>query len=386
MQGPARPENPDPTTRRAALDPDVTRAGKAPTTVLLVAGVAALCTCACRRIEDGRPASQQIPTKTMERPSDLEVVQPTTMVVPDFARVAQVLGPSVVTVVATVPRPGGRKSKALRGLGSGVVVKHKYILTNEHVVASATRVDVELSNGTRIPAEVAVAEPLVDLALLELQDGLDSLEPITWADEDPSPGQWVMAMGQPFGLGHTVTVGVVSGLGRDHDDLGRPAGLDPDGFWSFIQTDASINIGNSGGPLVDASGHVVGITTAVRNDGQGLAFAIPSTMAQRFVEEAIEHGRVRLARLGIKAENEANPQVTGRASAVRVTEVEDGSPGARAGLQPGDLLLSIDGTDVTRVSEVAYLTQLQGVGAQLDVTIARNGEQTQVLLVPGEAT
>ena len=343
----------------------------------------------CRKIDEGGSRPRAVASTEAKAGDHSERTVgnpgPTTMIVPDFARVADTVAPSVVTVISTVPRPAGRPNKALRGLGSGVVVKHKYILTNEHVVASASRVDVELATGERIPAEVEVAEPLLDLALLKLERGIDEVPSVQWSDDEPRPGQWVMAVGQPFGLGHTVTVGVISGLDRDHDDLGRPAGLDPDGFWSFIQTDASINIGNSGGPLVGADGTIVGITTAVRNDGQGLAFAIPAAMAQRFVDEAIDHGRVRLARLGIKAENDAGPEVSGRVPAVRVTQVEPGGPGAKAGLEAGDYILSMGGTGVRRVSEVAYLTQLHGVDAKLDVTLVRDGQTSQTVLIPVEA-
>ena len=175
----------------------------------------------------------------------------------------------------------------MRGIGAGMIVSaNGQVLTNEHVVASAEQVDVELSSRDRVSAQVLVRDPLLDLALLQLDTRVEGLIPVEFRDQSAVPGEWVMAVGQPYGLGNTVTVGVVSGLGRDYVDLGRPKGLRADGIWSFIQTDASINIGNSGGPLVDVRGKVVGITTAVRRDGQGLAFAIPGDMARRFIEEA----------------------------------------------------------------------------------------------------
>ena len=209
-------------------------------------------------------------------------------------------------------------------------------------------------------------------------------------EADPVPGEWVMAVGQPFGLGHTVTVGVISGLHRDHADLGRPEGLRADGIWSFIQTDASINIGNSGGPLVDAEGAVVGVTTAVRSDGQGVAFATPAPMVRRFLEEAWTHGRVRKARLGIKADNsfvsaDTDSALAGRGAVVRVTEVDETGPAAKAGLVEGDLILSIGGRPVERVSDVAYLTQLLGVGSRVQLTIKRDGRAPeQVIVIPSE--
>lgn len=360
--------------------------------ILVASGCLLLATSsACRRVERPRPQPKVVvpPAKhedaapSSPAPNGVPLVAPG----PDFASLAEQLGPSVVTVISTVPREGGRRNKVVRGLGSGMLVSaNGEILTNEHVVAWATRVDVELSNGERYPARILVAEPLLDLALLELDGDLDGLLPVTFSDEPPRPGEWVMAIGQPFGLGHTLTVGVISGLGRDHDDLGRPDGLRADGIWNFIQTDASINIGNSGGPLVNTRGHVVGITTAVRNDGQGLAFAMPGAMGRRFLEEARTHGRVRHTRLGIKAENASGMELPGnRSVAVRVTQVDPAGPAGQAQLQPGDYILAIDGVPVRRVSDVAYLTQLRGVGAELDVTVVgSDGLRRQVAVTPIE--
>jgi len=306
-----------------------------------------------------------------------------TIVVPDFARIAEQLSPSVVTVISTV-RGRTSSGKTVRGMGSGMLVSARgQVLTNEHVIAGASRVQVELSSRDRLDARILYADPLLDLALLELDGVTAELTPVEFSDRDPAPGEWVMAVGQPFGLGHTVTVGVIGGLGRDHDDLGRPAGLRPDGIWSFIQTDASINIGNSGGPLVDANANVVGITTAVRSDGQGLAFAIPSAMARSFLEEVWTYGRVRHARLGIKADNAVDGELPGRGSVVRITEVEEAGPAAKAELAAGDFILAIDDKPVARVSDVAYLTQLHGVGSRMTMTVKRGAlPAEQVLVIP----
>jgi S1-C subfamily serine protease len=262
-----------------------------------------------------------------------------------------------------------------------VVSANGQVLTNEHVVASAKHVEVELAGGERLTARVLHADDMLDLALLELDGVPEGVTPVAISEHAPTPGEWVMAVGQPFGLGHTVTVGVIGGLGRDHDDLGRPEGLRADGIWSFIQTDASINTGNSGGPLVDADGHVVGITTAVRLDGQGLAFAIPAAMVRRFLDDVWTFGRVRHTRLGIKAENAEAGVLPGRGSLVRVTAVDASGPAAHAGIEVGDLVIAIDGHVVRRVSDVAYLAQLAGVGARLNMTIRRDGGTAQELLV-----
>ena len=344
----------------------------------------------CRRVEESPPGSRTPPARVVETPT--REAPPSngghTIVVPDFARVAQQMSPSVVAVISTVQGRGASgQRKNLRGVGSGMLVSARgQVLTNEHVIAKASRVQVELSNGDRFEARTLYADPLLDLALLEVQNTRSDLAPVEFSERPATPGEWVMAVGQPFGLGHTVTVGVVSGLGRDHDDIGRPPSLRADGIWSFIQTDASINIGNSGGPLVDADGKVVGIATAVRADGQGLAFAIPAPMARRFLEEVRTYGRVRHARLGIKAENAVDGELPGLGSVVRITKVEKAGPAAKAELMEGDFILSINEQPVTRVSDVAYLTQLHGVGSRLTMTVKRGEEAPeQVLLIPAMA-
>jgi len=293
----------------------------------------------------------------------------------------------VVAVISTVEASDeGGDPRVVRGIGSGVVVSaHGQVLTNEHVVAGATKVHVELVTHERIPASVVCVDPRLDLALLQLDTQVEGLVPVELRDAAARPGEWVMAVGQPYGLGHTVTVGVVSGLGRDYADLGRPAGLRSDGVWSFIQTDASINIGNSGGPLVDVEGRVVGITTAVRADGQGLAFAVPSAMAKHFLHEVWTYGRVRQPRLGLRAEDAEAGTLPGRGAVVRVTAVEDGGPAALAGLAANDFILAVDGNTVTRVSQVAYWTELVGVGADLDLTVVGADGQARLVTVRAAA-
>lgn len=339
---------------------------------------------ACRRIDEPPgPMAPPPATVTATQPAAPSTAETTTIVVPDFARVADKLSSSVVTVTYTVPGRATDPRKVVRGLGSGMIVSaHGQILTNQHVIAEAENIEVELSSRDRVGARLLYGDPLLDLALLELESTPDGLVPVEFSKSEPTPGEWVMAVGQPFGLGNTVTVGVISGLHRDHRDLGKPAGLDADGIWSFIQTDASINIGNSGGPLVDMHGKVVGITTAVRADGQGLAFATPAPMARRFLEEVWTHGRVRHARLGIAAED-VDGVLPGRGSVARITKVDPDGPGAKAALEVGDLVLAIDDKPISRVSEVAYLTQLRGVGANVTFTVKRGDSAAeQVVVVP----
>ena len=347
----------------------------------LLAALAVLVTLvACREVEGpategaGPPVNRPVQPLVVSRESPQTSVQ-----LPDFAGVARRVGPSVVGVITTVADNGVRR----RGIGSGMIVSVRgEVLTNQHVVAQARAIHVQLADGTQVEADVVVADPLLDLALLQLRGEPPQLRPVEFRERDPEPGEWIMAVGQPFGLGDTVTVGVVSGLGRDYGDLGRPLGLDPNGVWSFIQTDASINIGNSGGPLVDLDGRVVGITTAVRQDGQGLAFATPAAMAIRFIDEVRTYRRMRHTRLGINVEDDSD--IPGFATVVRVTRVDPDGPGDRASLEIDDLIVAYDGATISRASELAYLTQLAGVGAEVTLTIARGRDQRtrQVVIIP----
>jgi S1-C subfamily serine protease len=337
---------------------------------------------ACRAIDDPAP-SDDAPIRAHAGPMIDNEPLDTDVTLPAFANVAKAVGPSVVGVISTVEVDGGR----MRGIGSGMVLSvHGEILTNEHVVRGAAAVKVQLADDTQVDATIVVADHLLDLAVLQIQGEVSNLQPVRFRgrEQPPMPGEWIMAIGQPFALGDTVTVGVISGLGRDHADLGSPADLDPEGLWSFIQTDASINIGNSGGPLVDVDGRVVGITTAVRQDGQGLAFAIPSEMALEFIDEVRTYRRMRHTRLGIQARNDSD--VDGMPSAVRVTHIDADGPGERARLQVDDLILRIDGQPISRVSEVAYLTQLAGVGAEVKLLVQRAGgdRRTETLVIVPE--
>ncbi len=301
-----------------------------------------------------------------------------------FGEVVDDLEGKVVAVISTVERrDDDGRNRVQRGIGAGVIVSEAgEILTNEHVVASASAVHVELADLRRVEARVLVREPRLDLALLRLEQPVAGLEPVRFRDHPARPGEWVMAVGQPFGLGNTVTVGIVSGLARDFAELGGPEGLRPDGVWSFIQTDASVNIGNSGGPLVDVDGEVVGITTAVRVDGQGLAFAIPVEIVDHFLTEIREHGRVRHPRLGIRAKNVGPEVFPARMRAVAVTQVDPGGPGDAAGLRADDIVLAVEGEPVGRVSDVTYRVLLHGAREPLRLSVARGETRLELELQP----
>jgi S1-C subfamily serine protease len=311
--------------------------------------------------------------------SQTVVAAPAAPALPDFAELAGRMSPSVVSVVSALPPEGRKDRRPRRGVGSGMVVREDgQVLTNQHVIAGAMSFAIQYDDGTRVAARLVHGDPALDLALLAPEISEPRRVPVRLSERRLRPGEWTMAIGHPFGLGDTVTVGVISGLGRDHDDLGRPEELDPEGVWSFIQTDASINLGNSGGPLVDLRGEVVGLTTAVRSDGQGVAFAVPAPMARKFLTEVWTHGRFRHARLGVDVgEVDERP-------AVRVLRVSPGGPAARGGLLPGDLILAVAEVPIARVSELAYHSRLSGVDVPLVLAVQRGATRLAVEIVPDE--
>lgn len=289
---------------------------------------------------------------------------------PDFQEVSARLRSSVVSVITD----GEREGRPRWGMASGVVVgPKKRILTNAHALQGASQVYVQQGQRPYLRAKVLASDPRVDLALLEVESptspALSELVPIQWRDSPLAPGQWAICMGHPYGLGHTVTVGVVSGTGRDYDDMGRPPGLLPEGWWSMVQVDAAINVGNSGGPVVDREGKAMGIATAIRKDGQGLAFAIPATMARHFVQEVETHQELRVAQLGAKVQEMGAGEVVGRLQSLKVLRVTPQGPAQQAGLRPGDIVLRTDTRELHRLSALAFEVQRRGVGASLPLWV-----------------
>ncbi|MFY0540303.1 S1C family serine protease [Nannocystis pusilla] len=348
----------------------------------VVVGLVALV--ACRPLDDEAPpppVSSDSP-KAEPTPSPPPVRPPRSAALPDFAAVTEQIAPSVVSVICTLPQATGRPK---RGVGSGTIVRADgLVVTNAHVVPiTASAIDVEYANQERVRAQVIHREPLLDLAVIAPDPPRVDQAPVVFRERPVRPGEWVLAVGHPFGLGDTVTVGVVSGLGRDWVDVGKPEDLPQDGFFSFVQTDASINTGSSGGPIVDLRGEVLGIATAVRGEGTGIGFAVPAPMVRRYLEEVLTHGRFRRVRLGLRAVDD--DEFPGRMATVKVTRVEAAGPGAKAGLQVDDFILSVAGRPVSRVSEVAYLTQLIGVDGPIELQVQRAGEPLRsVTLAPVE--
>ena len=288
------------------------------------------------------------------------------------------VGPAVVRVetIADGQRRGG--------VGSGVVIANDgLVLTNSHVVAGAKRVRLAFAEGGDAEARVLGDDPDTDLALLRAEVPAGTPAAKLGDSKTLRRGHLVVAIGNPLGFESTVTAGVVSALGRSL--RGRGGRLIDD----VIQTDAALNPGNSGGPLVSANGEVVGINTAMINGAQGICFAVASNTAVFVVSEFIAHGRVRRAYIGIAGQTVPLSRRVALAAqagprAVRIGEMVAGGPAAVAGLQVGDVLLSLDGAPVTGTDDLIRLLSAGRIEREIEITYLRNGKLETVSVRPVE--
>ncbi len=299
---------------------------------------------------------------------------------------AERVGPAVVSVdVRHRVARRGRVARELPGQGSGFVfTPDGFILTNSHVVHGATQVEVALADGRRRRAELVGDDPDTDLAVLRV-------EPATLAVAELGDsaalrvGQLVIAIGNPLGFQSTVTAGVVSALGRSFRSVtGR---LIDD----VVQTDAALNPGNSGGPLVDSSGRVVGVNTAVILPAQGICFAVGINTAKFVAAQLIRDGGIRRGKIGVAGQNVPLLRLATRAhrleskSGVLVTGVEAGSPAARAGLESGDIIVEFGGRPVTGIDDLHRLLASDRIGMQTTVVVLRNAEKVELEITPQES-
>jgi serine protease DegQ len=267
-------------------------------------------------------------------------------------------------------------------LGSGVIVSpNGYILTNHHVVEAADEIQVALANGKTLPARVVGADPETDLAVLKI-DASD-LPAITFAQADSlKVGDWVLAVGNPFGVGQTVTAGIVSALGRTHLGINT--------FENFIQTDAAINPGNSGGALVDAAGNLVGVNSAIysRTGGsQGIGFAIPVSIARQVMEQIIKTGSVTRGWVGIEVQD-LTPELAesfslSTAEGALIAGVLKGGPADAGGIRPGDILLAVNGRNVTDSASLLNLIAALKPGDPAKLRVARKQQVLEMKIQVG---
>jgi serine protease Do len=264
--------------------------------------------------------------------------------------------------------PGERAPNA-SGSGSGLIVNDDgYIVTNNHVVGDAAEIEVRFFDKSKLIAQVIGKDPDTDLALLKVTADRP-LPSARFGDSSTvKVGQWVLAVGNPFGLDRTVTLGVVSGIGRENINLSR--------YENFIQTDASINPGNSGGPLFNLRGEVIGINTAIINFAQGIGFAIPSNMARQVIDQLMAKGRVVRGWLGVGIQpltpDLAKKFGVAEGEGVLVNEVFEKDPAAAAGIKPGDIIVRIDGTVVDSPNKLSRLIGALPPGAMSKIEVVRD--------------
>lgn len=267
-----------------------------------------------------------------------------------------------------------------QGAGSGVIISEDgYILSNNHVVEGATEVSVTLANQQEYPAEVVGLDPKTDLAVLQIKAPKDLPKATLGNSENLKVGDWVVAIGNPFGLNHTVTSGIVSAKGR-------VIGAGP--YDDFIQTDASINPGNSGGPLFNMKGEVVGINTAIIPQGQGIGFAIPVNTAKPLIPQLVEHGEVTRGYLGVNIQT-ITPELAkalevAEQNGALVADVIADSPAQKAGIERGDIIINYNGQEIKDSHDLPVKVAATPVGEEVQLTVLRDGKEKQLLLSVGE--
>jgi Do/DeqQ family serine protease len=286
-----------------------------------------------------------------------------------------------------VPPDSGPRERPFQSAGSGVIFDAKagYIVTNAHVVENASEITVTLQDGRDLKAEVVGSDEPSDVAVLKVKsDG--TLVQIGLGDSAKvEVGDFVLAIGNPFGLQHTVTSGIISGLSR--------SGINPDGYEDFIQTDASINPGNSGGALVNLRGELIGINTAIlsRSGGNiGIGFAIPVNMAHSVMDQRIKYGSVKRGQLGVSMYT-VTPDIAHalglpNATGALVSQIVDGSPAQKAGIHVNDVITSVNGQQVKSNSELRNSIGLLRVGDKVEIGVLRDGKPLKVTAIIADTT
>ena len=322
-----------------------------------------------------------------------------------FADLTERVAPAVVSIQAERTQPVQRRGPRnpledffgfpfqgqipQQGEGSGFVISADgYVVTNNHVVDDFDKIGVVFLDGTTLPAKIVGRDAATDVALLKVEPA-KPLTSLPFGDSDKTrPGDWVVAIGNPFGLENTVTAGIVSAKHR------RSLGGDGPRYADFIQTDAAINPGNSGGPLVNLSGEVVGINTMIVNSGSGgnvgVGFAIPANMAKQVLPQLRTKGRVSRGKLGVQIQpvTEDNAEFLGLSSphGALVGTVEEGSPAEKAGIRRGDVIVEFNGKPIKEMDELPQLVASTPIGTKSKVVVVRGGKRQSFDVVVGNLT
>lgn len=274
---------------------------------------------------------------------------------------------------------GGGSSRPMIGTGSGVIISPDgYIITNNHVIDNANELEVTLNNNKSFTAELIGADPKTDIALIKIEPD-ETLPFVPFADSNNVQiGEWVLAVGNPFNLTSTVTAGIVSAKARDLNEFDRQS-------QSFIQTDAAVNRGNSGGALVNTQGQLIGINTAITSETGsfvGYSFAVPSNTARKIVEDIMEYGNVQRGILGIQGSglnsNQAQRFGIDETEGVYVAAIEEGSGADKGGIREGDIIKKIDGYKISKFSDLTGYLGAKRPNDVVDVTVLRNGAQRTI--------
>ncbi len=332
--------------------------------------------------QEPEPAGEPVSTPQPGSVSDAKLLDAYSEAV---IRATEAVSPAVVNVDVHHEVRGRRGRSEAHGNGSGFVfTPDGFILTNSHVVHRAAKIEVTLADGRRYPAELVGDDPDTDLAIVRIH--APDLKPVVLGDSQLlRPGQLVIAIGNPYGFQFTVTAGVVSALGRS---LRSRSGRLMD---SIIQTDAALNPGNSGGPLVNSRGEVIGVNTAVILPAQGLCFAIAINTAKFVAGRLIKDGRIRRGVLGIGGQNVPLHRSQVRfhnlaiESGVLVVSVEPGSPAERAGLHDGDVIIGFDGQPVRVIDDLHKLLTDQQLGVPTTLTVLRYPSRLTLSILPEES-
>lgn len=368
----------------------------------LIIGMLALTNCSYGYPNDERPKRGSITIGASKRPITVDTIN-LNVFKNIFVNVAQSVVPSVVAVIPTkvdsqnadnlLPnslksRKNPEHQRRTQALGSGVIVtSNGYLLTNYHVISGAQEIDISLSDGRIFKASVAGTDSLSDVAVLKIKGKVPTDLPVAFlGDSDKlKPGDWVAAIGNPFSLKSTITQGIISALEREIGEIAM--------YQNFIQTDAAINPGNSGGALVNIYGEVIGINTLIYSqDGgfMGIGFAIPINMAKKVMEDLVYEGRVVRGWIGLSIQELTNE--TSRAlgiqniNGVLVSNVYENQPAAKAGIQRGDIILSLNNQPVKNGNDLRNIVASIKPGSTVAVTILRQGKRINLRLKVTERT